>query len=71
MPAYDFVCDKCGYRHEVHIRADWRDTVNLECPLDGTKLRRAISTPMAEIWGGKFSGRSLKKTDYDGGGADW
>jgi len=71
LPSYDFVCDKCGYTHEVYIRADWRDTVDLECPEDGTKLRRKISAPMATVWGGKFGSRALKKTDYDGGGSEW
>ena len=71
MPTYDFVCPKCGYTHEINVRADWRDTLKLECPVDGTRLERKLSTGMAVVWGGKFHDPSLQKTDYDGLGNKW
>jgi len=71
MPAYDYICDHCGHRHEIHVKMEWRDSLNLTCPDCGTKLHRGISAPMAELWGGKFEGRSLKKTNYDGTGSEW
>ena len=71
MPAYDFVCDNCGHVHEVNVKAEWRNSLNLDCPECGTRLRRKISLPMAEIWGGKFGSRALKKQDNDGYGREW
>ena len=71
MPSYDFVCPKCGYKHEIHVKAEWRDTIKLDCPEDGTRLERQVSFPMAVLWEGKFQGRALKKTDYDGAGSEW
>ena len=71
MPTYDFVCDNCNFTKEVHVKADWRDSIHLTCPDCGTPLRRCLSVPMVEIWGGKFGSRALKKTNYDGAGSDW
>jgi putative FmdB family regulatory protein len=71
MPAYDFVCPKCGYTHELYTKMEWRDSVQLECPDCHVPLKRAVSTPMAEIWAGKFQGRALKKHDTDGLGSEW
>jgi putative FmdB family regulatory protein len=71
MPAYDFVCPKCGHIHEIYTKMEWRDRFHFDCPSCGTALRRKISSPMAEIWAGKFQGRSLKKEDLDGLGPEW
>lgn len=71
MPAYDFICDACGHKNEVYVRADWRDSLALECPNGHGKLRRAISLPMATVWAGKFHDRWYQKEDRDGLGATW
>ncbi len=71
MPAYDFVCPKCGYTHEVSVRAEWRDELKLECPEDGTRLERRPSVGMAVLWSGKFHDRALQKQNYDGLGDKW
>ncbi len=71
MPAYDYVCDKCGHTHEVTIKAEWRDELNLACPNDGTRLRRKIAAPLATLWAGKFHDRWYQKEDRDGLGPTW
>lgn len=66
MPRYDYRCPKCGYVHEVSVKVDWRDKINLDCPDDGAKLERLPAAGMAVVWAGKFQSPSLKKTAYDG-----
>jgi len=71
MPRYDYSCPKCGHTHEISVKAEWRDTLKLECPVDGTRLERKPSAGMAVLWGGKFQGAALHKHDLDGGGSEW
>ncbi|MFA5808747.1 MAG: zinc ribbon domain-containing protein [Thermoleophilia bacterium] len=71
MPRYDYSCPKCGHTHEINVRAEWRDTLKLECPVDGTRLERAPAAGMAVVWGGKFQSPSIKKTGRDGDGSEW
>jgi putative FmdB family regulatory protein len=71
MPRYDFVCPKCECHEEHNVSVDQRDTAKPPCPKCKTPMERRFSYPMATIWAGKFQGRSIKKTDYDGLGSDW
>jgi len=71
MAVYDFACPKCEHREEHNVPVAQRDVVHPPCPVCKTPMERRFAHPMATIWAGKFQGRSIKKTDYDGLGSDW
>ena len=44
MPAYDFICDRCGAEREVNFHRQVRTSyIKVECPACGETMRKVFS----------------------------
>ena len=71
MPTYDYVCDKCQEKWEVHISMEIKDGFKWDCPICGNPLRQKYQWPLAQVWAGKFHDRWYQIHDNDGLGSTW